>query len=140
MIRPMLAHRHLRASDPAALRRRLLAAGAIATLALTALGAFTHWLVAVALLFALAIAPFVLRSIDLAFLAVAVVITLVPFAAIPLGIGFNPTFLDLGLLAIYTIWIFRLATREETTLSEPAGRSGLGVGPGSSGSAAGSRC
>ena len=115
----MIALQRLRSGDPLTLRRAILAGGMLMTVAFAALGAMTHWLIAVALLIGLVLAPLVLRSIDLAFLAVAVVITLLPFAAIPLGIGFNPTFLDLGLLAIYIIWIFRLATREETTLRSP---------------------
>lgn len=115
----MIALERLRAGDPAVRRQAIWVGGALVTVAFTALGALTHWLIALALLLGLAVAPFVLRSIDLAFLAIAIVITLLPFAAIQLGIGFNPTFLDLGLLAIYTIWIFRLATREETTLRSP---------------------
>lgn len=97
----------------------LVAAGAVATVALTAVAVFVHPLLAVALLAAAVATPFLLRSVDLAFAAVLAVITLLPFAAIPLGIGFNPTFLDLTMGLLYLIWAVRLATREQTSLRIP---------------------
>lgn len=113
-----------RAADPAAERAAVLWAGAAATVALTALAVFVDARLAVAVLAALVATPFVLRSVDMAFAAVLVVITLLPFASIPLGIGFNPTFLDLTLGVLYLIWAVRLATREATTVRVPP----LGVG------------
>ena len=38
---------------------------------------------------------------------------LLPFATLPFKIGFTPTFLDLVLLALYFVWIMRLATRRQ---------------------------
>ncbi|MEO8085138.1 MAG: hypothetical protein ABI780_15070, partial [Ardenticatenales bacterium] len=99
--------------------RALLLAGAVATVAFTALAVFVHPLLAIALLAAAAVTPLLLRSVDLAFAAVLAIITLLPFAAIPLGIGFNPTFLDLTMGLLYLIWAVRLATREQTSLRIP---------------------
>lgn len=80
---------------------------------------FLDPVIAIVAAIALLTAPFILRDIDLAFLAVVAVIALLPFAAIPLGVGFNPTLLDLALGALYLIWIVRFATRRRTR-REPA--------------------
>jgi len=109
----------LRWHHPRAVRRAILAAGALATIAASAVSVFVHPLVGIALLVGVGLAPLILRSVDAAFLAVVAVIALLPFAALPLGIGFNPTLLDLVLGALYLIWAFRLATREQTTLRRP---------------------
>lgn len=45
-----------------------------------------------------------------ALIAIAV---LLPFATLPFKVGLTPTFLDLALLAIYFVWLMRLATRRE---------------------------
>lgn len=99
-------------SDGAARHRIFIGAGVLVALGAAAI-VFVHPLIAVAVFAGLIVAPFVLRDIDLAFLAVVTVITLLPFGAIPIGIGFNPTFLDLALGALYLIWAVRIATREE---------------------------
>lgn len=111
--------RGLRAGDPAAERRAILWGGGALTLLAAGVAVFAHPLIAVALLLALAVTPLVLRSVDLAFVAVVAVIALLPFAALPIGIGFNPTLLDFALGALYLIWAFRLATREQETLRFP---------------------
>ena len=47
--------------------------------------------------------------------------TLLPFAAIPLPIGFVPTFLDVVLLCFFVGWLARLVTRpEERLVATPA--------------------
>jgi polysaccharide biosynthesis protein PslJ len=109
----------LRAGDPIAARRAVSAGAVVVVLIGSAIAAFVHPLVGVAAVVAVGVAPLVLRDIDLAFLAVVGVITLLPFAALPLGIGFNPTLLDLALGVLYLIWIVRLATREQVSLRLP---------------------
>ncbi len=116
--------RRWRPTDPAGERAAALAAGGAATVALTALAVFVDARLAVAVLAAAVATPFVLRSVELAFAAVVGVVTLLPFAAIPLGVGFNPTFLDLTLGVLYLIWVVRLATREATSIRIPP----LGIG------------
>lgn len=115
----MIAVRRLRAGDPAARRRAVGLAAALAVVAGAAVAAFVHPAVALAGVVGLAVAPFVLRDVDAAFLGVVAVVMLLPFAAIPLGVGFNPTFLDLALGALYLIWGMRLITREQARLHRP---------------------
>lgn len=115
----MIAVRRLRTGDPAARRRAVVAGAALAVVAAAAVAAFVHPAVALAGVVGLAIAPFVLRDVDAAFVGVVAVVMLLPFAAIPLGVGFNPTFLDLALGALYLIWGMRLVTREQARLHRP---------------------
>ena len=115
------------AAPPERHARWLLAGGALLTILLAALGAWLHPALGPVLLLGAVAGLAILRSVDLAFLGVVAVITLLPFAAIPLGIGFNPTFLDLTLGALYLIWVFRLATREQTTLRWPPLAAGLAL-------------
>ena len=109
----------LRAGDPATAQHAVLVGAALVVVAGAAVAAFVHPLVAIAGVIGLGVAPFVMRDIRLAFLAVVAVIMLLPFAAIPIGIGFNPTFLDLGLGVLYLIWLMRIVTREQTRLQFP---------------------
>ena len=44
------------------------------------------------------------------FAALIALICLLPFGALPFKIGFTPTFLDLALLALYFVWVVRIAT------------------------------
>jgi hypothetical protein len=109
----------LRAGDPRTARHAILGGALVVVLAGAAVAAFVHPAVALAAVVAIGVAPLIVRDIDRAFVAVVAVIMLLPFAAIPLGIGFNPTFLDLALGALYLIWLMRLVTREETRIHRP---------------------
>jgi O-antigen ligase len=51
-----------------------------------------------------------LRDIQWGLVAVIALICLLPFGALPFKIGFTPTFLDLALIAVYFVWIVRIAT------------------------------
>jgi O-antigen ligase len=50
-----------------------------------------------------------LRDIQWGLLALIGLICLLPFGALPFKIGFTPTFLDLALVAVYFVWIVRIA-------------------------------
>lgn len=50
-----------------------------------------------------------LRDIWWGLAALIALITLLPFGALPFKIGFTPTFLDVVLVAIYFVWIARIA-------------------------------
>jgi subtilisin family serine protease/O-antigen ligase len=67
-----------------------------------------------------------LRSPLLGLLAVIGVVILLPFAAVPLGIGFNPTFLNLALLATLTVWVVRAALGQERPVVPPLAPAILG--------------
>ncbi len=58
----------------------------------------------------------ILRDLRWGFLALFAVVGLLPFAAVPFKIGFTPTFLDLALLALYFVWIMRIATQQASEL------------------------
>lgn len=75
--------------------------------------AFVHPLVPFAALVGIIVALVVLSNIDFGLYAVIAVAVLLPFGALPLNIGFNPTFLDLALVAVIAIWLTRLATRQD---------------------------
>lgn len=112
-------------APPARQARWILSVAAVLVVLLAALGALIHPAISLVLLVGLSAGLLILSRIDLAFLGVVAVITLLPFAAIPLGVGFNPTFLDLTLGALYLIWAWRLATREQATLRWPPLSAGL---------------
>jgi O-antigen ligase len=51
-----------------------------------------------------------LRDTQWGLIALITMICLLPFGALPFKLGFTPTFLDLALIAIYLVWILRIAT------------------------------
>ncbi|MFC2036485.1 O-antigen ligase family protein [Chloroflexota bacterium] len=51
-----------------------------------------------------------LRDTQWGLIALISLICLLPFGALPFKIGFTPTFLDLALVAVYFVWIMRIAT------------------------------
>lgn len=66
-----------------------------------------------AALIGLAAAYLILRIPMVGLFAVICVICLLPFAALPVDIGFTPTFLDLALLGLFFVWISRLVTAKD---------------------------
>jgi O-antigen ligase len=75
--------------------------------------AFVNPVYVFAALAGLIAAAIVLRSTQWGLYAVIGVVTLLPFAAVPLNVGFNPTFLDLATLGLYFVWLARLMTRRQ---------------------------
>ncbi len=57
------------------------------------------------LLVALGVALWMLCDIEVAYLGVIGIVTLLPFGSLPFSIGFTPTFLDLALLALFAVWL-----------------------------------
>ena len=57
-----------------------------------------------------------LRDVRWGLLALVAVIGLLPFASLPIKLGFTPTFLDLVLGALYAVWGIRLVTRQQHDL------------------------
>jgi O-antigen ligase len=51
-----------------------------------------------------------LRDTQWGLVAIIGLVCLLPFGALPFKIGFTPTFLDLALIAVYFVWIVRIAT------------------------------
>jgi len=66
-----------------------------------------------AALVALAAGYLMLRSTTIGLVALVGVICLLPFAALPINIGFSPTFLDLVLVVLFFVWASQLATNKQ---------------------------
>jgi O-antigen ligase len=103
----------LNPADPVAARRLILVSAALVVVALSAVGAFVNPLIGILGALTLLAVPLVLANRTVALALVVAVIMLLPFAALPVGIGFNPTLLDLALGAVYLIWIIRVVTRAD---------------------------
>ena len=59
------------------------------------------------------VALVILRSTGAGLMALMAVAILLPFGAIPINLGFFPTFLDVALVGFLSVWIVRLATRTQ---------------------------
>lgn len=82
--------------------------------------AFGGPLAAAALIFAGLAAVVVLRNLEMGFWGVIAVITLLPFATLPIDIGITPTFLDVALGAVVGVWLLRLVSgRQRTIVTAP---------------------
>jgi len=90
----------------------VFALGVALALASGAVIAFGSPAIAFAVVLAAVAAAVVLSNIDFGLYAVIAVAVLLPFGALPLNIGFNPTFLDLALLALFGMWLVRGAMRQ----------------------------
>ena len=90
----------------------VLTLGAALALAAGALIALGSPAIAFAIALAAVAAAVVLSNIDYGLYAVIAIAVLLPFGALPLNIGFNPTFLDLALLALFGMWVARGLTRQ----------------------------
>ncbi|MFH1086647.1 MAG: O-antigen ligase family protein [Chloroflexota bacterium] len=68
-----------------------------------------------ATLVALVAAYLMLRSLLAGLVMVVAIICLLPFAALPVNIGFSPTLLDLALVGVYFVWISRIVALKDRT-------------------------
>ncbi len=90
-----------------------LVIGCALALLLAAAVAFTSPVIVIAGIFALAVGIVIMTKIEYGLYAVLGVAILLPFASIPVNLGFNPTFLDLALLALFAMWFARAMTRQD---------------------------
>jgi O-antigen ligase len=95
--------------------------GAALALGLAALVAFTTPLIAVAAIAAFIAGVVILSNIELGLYALIGVAVLLPFASIPINLGFNPTFLDIALLLLFVIWLGRALTRQDEEMPAQSG-------------------
>jgi polysaccharide biosynthesis protein PslJ len=65
---------------------------------------------------ALTVGLLMLRSTQWGFFALVSVACLLPFAALPVQIGFTPTFLDLVLLVLFFVWVMSFLSPHRTEL------------------------
>ncbi|MBI5876351.1 MAG: O-antigen ligase family protein [Chloroflexi bacterium] len=88
----------------------LLLTIALVGIAAGALVAFVNPLIGFAALVGLLGASVLARDAQWGLYGVMAIATLLPFAAIPLNIGFNPTFLDIVTLLLVAVWLVQVAT------------------------------
>lgn len=66
-----------------------------------------------AAIIALAVGLVMLRNVMFGLVVVIGIICLLPFAALPIDIGFSPTFLDLALAAVFFVWVTQMAADKD---------------------------
>jgi O-antigen ligase len=57
-----------------------------------------------------------LRSTQFGFVALIGIVCLLPFGALPIRIGFTPTFLNLVLAVLFAVWLARLVTGQQNAM------------------------
>lgn len=67
-------------------------------------------LISLGLLAGMTLGLWVLRDIDVGYVALIAVICLLPFGALPVNVGFKPTFLDLIVGALFFVWLMQRVT------------------------------
>jgi len=67
-------------------------------------------LISLGLLVGITFGLWVLRDIDVGYVALIAVICLLPFGALPVDVGFKPTFLDLIVGALFFVWLMQRVT------------------------------
>ena len=99
--------------------KRWVVALAVVALCLV-MGAIGGWLIAypgplltAALAAALVGGLLMLRSTQFGFVALIGIVCLLPFAALPVKIGFTPTFLNLVLAVLFAVWLARLVSGQQ---------------------------
>jgi len=90
---------------------------ALAAVAGGLIAAYGGPIAAAAVLMALGATYIVLREIEIGFWGVILVVALIPFATLPIDIGLTPTFLDLAIAAVVAVWLLRLVTGQQTTIT-----------------------
>jgi hypothetical protein len=100
-------------------QKRWVVALAVVALCLVA-GTVGGWLIAypgplltAALVIALVGGLLMLRSTQFGFVALIGIVCLLPFAALPINIGFNPTFLNLVLGVLFVVWLAQMVTGQQ---------------------------
>lgn len=104
-----------------------LVIGSALALLFAAAVTFTSPAIVIAGILALAAGAVIMTNIEFGLYAVLGVSILLPFASIPVNLGFNPTFLDLALIALFAMWFARLLTRQDEAVTTSFQFTFLGV-------------
>jgi hypothetical protein len=79
-------------------------------------------IISIGLIGGLTVGIMMLRSTQVGLSALLALACLLPYGALPFTVGFRPTFLDLALVALFTVWGLRLITgRQRTFIASPLG-------------------
>jgi O-antigen ligase len=79
--------------------------------------AFGGPLAAAAVFLALIAIFIVLRDIEVGFWGIILVVSLIPFATLPVDIGLTPTFLDLAIGAVVAVWALGIVTGQQKNIT-----------------------
>lgn len=110
------------ADDPRIALSGVIFVAAVAGILVGALFGGLGPIIAVGLIVALVVGVLMLRSTQVGLFALIALICLLPYGALPFTLGFRPTFLDLALGALFTVWGLRLITgQQQTFISSPLG-------------------
>lgn len=90
----------------------VLALGILLALAGGAAVTFASPLIPFAIILGIIAAAIIFSNIELGMYALIAIAVLLPFGALPFNIGFNPTFLDLAMLAVFGTWLALGLTRQ----------------------------
>lgn len=104
-----------------------LALGCALALVLAAAVSFSSPVIVIAGILALAAGVVIMTNIEFGLYAVLGVAILLPFASIPVNLGFNPTFLDLALIGLFAMWFTRAMTRQDENVDVGSRFTFLGV-------------
>jgi O-antigen ligase len=85
-------------------------------LALGGAAALLSPVVVVAGLFGVAALLVLVSSLQVSFIAIILIATVLPFAALPVNVGFYPTFLDIAIGILLILWFLRLLARPDEEL------------------------
>lgn len=78
--------------------------------------------ISLGLVVGLAFGVWMLRDVDVGYVALIAIVCLLPFGALPIEIGFKPTFLDLVTIALFGVWLLRRVTgRQGKLITVPVG-------------------
>lgn len=79
-------------------------------------------IISIGLIGGLALGVLMLRSTQAGLFALVTLICLLPYGALPFSVGFRPTFLDLALAALFSVWGLRLILgKQRTFIASPLG-------------------
>ncbi len=104
------------ADNPRLAAMGLLFVAVVAGLLVGALFGGLGPIIAVGLLAALTVGTLMLRSTQVGLFALIGLICLLPYGALPIKIGFRPTFIDVAIGALFAVWAMRLITGQQRTL------------------------
>jgi hypothetical protein len=110
------------ADDPRLAKLGLLVVALTAGLMVGALFGSFGPIISVGLIGGLTIGALMLRSTQAGLFALVTLICLLPYGALPFSIGFRPTFLDMALAALFSVWGLRLILgKQRTFIASPLG-------------------
>lgn len=79
-------------------------------------------IISIGLIGAVVVGMLMLRSTQMGLVVLIALVCLLPYGALPIRVGFRPTFLDIALAALFAVWVIRLITGQQRTfVTSPLG-------------------